>query len=1075
MSVLPNTPNTPYDWRKHSQTVNNLDFSNWELIDDALDTGINMTAEAMAYRWHEATKVTAGDTLIDNKTFDEMYGHLGLDWEEDLTFGQAARRASVRERNIISSIKQGSVESTAGKIGLFATSLAPQFLSPTNIAMSAVPIFGGGKKFIEFSKQFKNWQQGAMLGAAGGMIGTGVLEPLNYAATTAEGDEYTATDFMVNTFVMGPLVGAGIGAPLGVVQGKMEARAKQNPDKIMDELTDAISNALDEGKIDAGIPIGEDGLPTAEYVKSLKKEESAFDDPIDYPDFKDEIDTVDTDQLIREFSELRFAQTDAQINADLKKRFKVKGDSILERFIAKEITPDIHVEFNKINDLDSLAKNYHNLKTNGVPDLPNSNASVKVSSGMLVRIDGKMVLVKPEGTTGTLTIPKGKVHNGESLQEGAIRQFFEDTGLVAKITGIKGSAPGTTGVNIIYTGEIVGNQTAKKNVVYSDSGIQGEDSIPVWQGNLLQEKGYLADDPKINDATSKFIDDLTKFDNVPADVSGPAVDIKTKKPLYTKPLVKSIQDTATIDLNNPEIQQVEKPILDEQLYLIDDNPSIAGSNPAYIMGDVNGPNNYYVKLLSTVKDKHAKSNADHLRSEYVANLLYRLAGVATLNQRLVVDAQGNITGLASVLQNDLVSSAPPSAKINDGALIDMWLGNWDVDAPGNVGVLGAGQPVRIDVGGSLLYRAKGGLKGKDGKQAFNKTVGELESMAKADVYGNVISEESFQTGLDKLSKFSREIIEDAVDLGGFKPHVRDKLVDTLVDRRQYIIDKMAKDHGLHTRATTKLNIFLSGNKILKLIQEQSKQLKGKLSSVEEKAMLFFQGSSYMDFNRYLRGEYSPSPAHKKKFDKVKKDLKSALYKFKTQNSMVLSRKIGSADKFFAVAMKQTDATSIDGLIGKTITDKGFASTSLDFNAWSGDVHMELHAPKGTPGLFMAAKKTDKHSHESEFLLPADLNYRIQEVEQLSNGKWRVVAEILPEGQVSKIQDFTVQKYHSEAPDPQYDADAIKEPGVDFQKLYSKTKEEIGDDIDILEELEKELADWDSISEHTSIKGGCIDG
>ncbi len=123
---------------------------------------------------------------------------------------------------------------------------------------------------------------------------------------------------------------------------------------------------------------------------------------------------------------------------------------------------------------------------------------------------------------------------------------------------------------------------------------------------------------------------------------------------------------------------------------------------------------------------------DHILNEVLAAKLYAAAGVGV--PEVQVAKLGGKWGLASRIVN---ASALPSNKLAENAdvqrgfVVDAWLGNWDVAGQSfdNVMVNHAnGQAFRIDVGGSLRYRAKGGAKGA----AWGKEAKEFDTLRHPD-------------------------------------------------------------------------------------------------------------------------------------------------------------------------------------------------------------------------------------------------------------------------------------------------------------------------------------------------------
>lgn len=64
--------------------------------------------------------------------------------------------------------------------------------------------------------------------------------------------------------------------------------------------------------------------------------------------------------------------------------------------------------------------------------MPSDNPIQKTSAGGVVHHDGKFLLIKWK-SEGTVELPKGTVETGESLEEAAIREVFEETGYKGRI------------------------------------------------------------------------------------------------------------------------------------------------------------------------------------------------------------------------------------------------------------------------------------------------------------------------------------------------------------------------------------------------------------------------------------------------------------------------------------------------------------------------------------------------------------------------------------------------------------------------------------------------------------------
>ena len=135
-----------------------------------------------------------------------------------------------------------------------------------------------------------------------------------------------------------------------------------------------------------------------------------------------------------------------------------------------------------------------------------------------------------------------------------------------------------------------------------------------------------------------------------------------------------------------------------------------GSNPAGIYEDENG-RRYYVKTLES---------AAHARNEYLAAMLYRLAGAPTLNY-LHTTAPAQVATEWLELDKRCVAHLSDSERkqARQWFGVHAWTANWDAAGydGDNQGVVN-GVVLTLDVGGALAFRAHGDPKGR----AFGKRV-----------------------------------------------------------------------------------------------------------------------------------------------------------------------------------------------------------------------------------------------------------------------------------------------------------------------------------------------------------------
>lgn len=122
---------------------------------------------------------------------------------------------------------------------------------------------------------------------------------------------------------------------------------------------------------------------------------------------------------------------------------------------------------------------------------------------------------------------------------------------------------------------------------------------------------------------------------------------------------------------------------------------------------------------------------DHMLSEKLASDLYKLAGEKSADLKIVSEYEKSFFRSSFLKREALASRYIPFDEPIDyedakafrrGFGADCWLANWDVAAHGNT-VKSGSSIIRLDVGGSLCYRAQGGRKGS----VFGEDVKELIS------------------------------------------------------------------------------------------------------------------------------------------------------------------------------------------------------------------------------------------------------------------------------------------------------------------------------------------------------------
>jgi hypothetical protein len=210
--------------------------------------------------------------------------------------------------------------------------------------------------------------------------------------------------------------------------------------------------------------------------------------------------------------------------------------------------------------------------------------------------------------------------------------------------------------------------------------------------------------------------------------------------------------------------------------------SAKGSNPGGTYKAEDGTL-YYVKQ---------SKSALHARNEALAAALYALTGVKTTDPHLVTygnDDQhlGTAAKIIDGVQGDMTG-------VQQGFATDAWLANWDVVGLSYDNVWGTPEgPVRVDLGGSLLFRAQGTPKGSD----FGAEVKEWDTFGDASI--NPQSASVFGKMTDAQKKESATVLLGVTDgdidatvdkvFGDEDPESAGKLKATLKARRDDILKK----------------------------------------------------------------------------------------------------------------------------------------------------------------------------------------------------------------------------------------------------------------------------------------------
>lgn len=217
----------------------------------------------------------------------------------------------------------------------------------------------------------------------------------------------------------------------------------------------------------------------------------------------------------------------------------------------------------------------------------------------------------------------------------------------------------------------------------------------------------------------------------------------------------------------------------------------SGSNPGGVFEDENG-DRWMVKFPQT---------SDHARNEVLAANLTKLAGIEMVDMQLVDPGTGKLgvaspmLDISSNLKNKVTSDPEYKKKVQEGFALDAWIANWDVvglDFDNIVTDNATGEPVRVDPGGALLYRAMGSPKGN----AFGNKVGEWDTLRDGSNYNTAyvfgdMTDEQLAASAKLVEDITPDEIAEQVEAMGFDAATEDKLIDTLIARREDVIKRAA--------------------------------------------------------------------------------------------------------------------------------------------------------------------------------------------------------------------------------------------------------------------------------------------
>ena len=212
----------------------------------------------------------------------------------------------------------------------------------------------------------------------------------------------------------------------------------------------------------------------------------------------------------------------------------------------------------------------------------------------------------------------------------------------------------------------------------------------------------------------------------------------------------------------------------------------AGSNEGGMYRNEETGEQYYVK---TPRDPEIG------RNEILASKLYQLAGVEIADANPAVrNGEFSVasTFVPGLSMDEMTLSSERVPGVQENFVVDAWLGNWDV-----VGLefdnllLKDGRGIRIDPGGTMAYRAMGGLKNNMREGLWGPMADDVDSMRNPDIAFEAsqvfdkVTNEDLVNGIDKVLNIPADALADAVNqFGPIEESQKQELIQVLEGRRR---------------------------------------------------------------------------------------------------------------------------------------------------------------------------------------------------------------------------------------------------------------------------------------------------
>jgi hypothetical protein len=183
------------------------------------------------------------------------------------------------------------------------------------------------------------------------------------------------------------------------------------------------------------------------------------------------------------------------------------------------------------------------------------------------------------------------------------------------------------------------------------------------------------------------------------------------------------------------------------------------------------------------------SDPDRVATEALANAIYAKLGVP-VPEAAVTEVEGKKAFASKEVKGSLKPEINADEKLQDGFMADAYLGSWDVVGLGFDNILYAhdGTPYRIDVGGTLFYRAQGKKKDFPSEVTEHETLLDAKKNPQAaKAFKGITKRRMREQAAHIAATLTDDWIDKAVDSAGFSsPAVADAVRTALKGRRDWM-------------------------------------------------------------------------------------------------------------------------------------------------------------------------------------------------------------------------------------------------------------------------------------------------